>query len=287
MQIKNHIIIHGYLGLNNVGDEASAEVVLNRERVKNPTATFYLASHINPISSGKIFSLKTVRAQLYDLHFIKTLIRTKKVIFAGGGRYGIQTIKYMSLLSIVARLFGAKVIWDSIGAYDYEWDGKRETIFSKPKFNISFFSKLIIRLGLIVSDVSVRDYYSKQFLNHILPNKKIVVKKDLVNYLNLEKPKAKYRKTTIGISIRSCEFTLNNQKFLKDVYAFIYKLISNHINVVFIPFGYSKESENSFDDDTRILKRMPNMIDDKKRIKIIKLFLNLFFFEVQRTSQAL
>ena len=99
----------------------------------------------------------------------------------------------MSLLSIVARLFGAKVIWDSIGAYDYEWDGKYETIFSKPKFNISFFSKLIIRLGLIVSDVSVRDYYSKQFLNHILPNKKIVVKKDLVNYLNLEKPKAKYR----------------------------------------------------------------------------------------------
>lgn len=175
---RRYIVIHGYLGLENIGDEASFEVIFNS--IKGEKQNVIAASHIDPIETGKMFNVRTVKAQITNFRFIITLLRSTDLIFAGGGRYGYSTLRYMSILSILGRLLGVKVTWKSIGAYDYIWDGNTETIKNSRIKPPNILDRTIITLALRLSNyISVRDKYSFEVIKGIYGRCNVKIESDL------------------------------------------------------------------------------------------------------------
>jgi len=78
---RRFVIIHGYLGLGNLGDEASFEYVMLTKQAEG--VEIIAASFVDPIDTGKLFGVKTLK-DTNIIKFILTLFRTKEFIFAGG-----------------------------------------------------------------------------------------------------------------------------------------------------------------------------------------------------------
>ncbi|MEM3830440.1 MAG: polysaccharide pyruvyl transferase family protein, partial [Conexivisphaerales archaeon] len=262
MKFKKYIVIDGYLGLGNIGDEASFEVIYDREVGKDSSDKIVAASHVFPYTTARMFGVEGIKDGLFNLRFYYVLLRAKKLIYAGGGRYGLQTIRKMCLLSLIAKLFRTEVHWEGVGIYDYSWDGSSQTIYDHPTIKVHFLDKFIIRLTMkFVNSVSVRDTYSYNFLNKISNSKKVKEINDLVTGLKIQKSSKEYSKNfyellhrfKVGISIRTMKATMTSS-FISELTSLVIDLITNGMEVVFVPFGNPDEVHNEFDDDKIIAR---------------------------------
>jgi len=271
MSNKLNIVIHGYFGFGNIGDEAILSVLIEEFKMIFNKAEFIVLSS-NPRRTMKIHSVKAIREKLTSLGFWKHFLRSHILVFAGGGRYGYATWRRIALLTLLARLSGKIVIFRGVGAYPYEWRG-RPIISGKP---IAFkgLTGLLIRLALSrASYISVRDKYSYIVLRLTGVGRPITIEEDLAFRLKLPNPSEckelaiKYNiheGRALGVNLRTLDARTNER-----VVNYVVKLIQDFIEkrfdkVVFIPFGFGSFKDRFFDNDSiiafKLKRKIPNLI---------------------------
>ncbi|KXA93648.1 hypothetical protein AKJ65_06115 [candidate division MSBL1 archaeon SCGC-AAA259E19] len=128
-------MLHGYFGWGNVGDEAICSVLI-RELEKRGSEVVVLSRA--PERTTWLHDVKAIRFRaglrhnLLSTSFLKEILRSQALVFAGGGKYGDATIRSMALLTVFAKLIGKKVIFRGVGIYPYEWSGEEFTIEQRP-----------------------------------------------------------------------------------------------------------------------------------------------------------
>lgn len=232
--MKN-IVISGYYGQLNTGDEAILRVLVDRlkeyERENNTNLNIVVLSS-RPKLTEKLYGVESVnRKKIYSV--IKAIKRCDIFISGGGSLFQNETSN-RSLYYYLFQIFLAKLL------------GKKVFIFSqgigpiKRWYNVLLF-KHVIKLA---DYITVRDYDSFDFLHRLNINKKIELSADPAFLLNscceakiqklLEDYKIDFGKKNIGIVVRKWK----KEKDMTEKIAKIADiLIENEgYNVIFIPF---------------------------------------------------
>jgi len=270
MKNKLNIIVHGYFGFGNIGDETILSIVINefREIFSNDVEFIILSS--NPKRTIKTHNIKAIKERLISPNFWNYFLKSHIIVFAGGGRYGYATWRRIALLALLAKLLGKIVIFRGVGVYPYEWKG-RPTISEKP---VAFkgLTGLLIRLALSkASYISVRDKYSYIVLRLTGVKRSIAIEKDLAFRLKPLDPRIcrelamKYnihKGKVLGVNLRTLDVETN-----KKVINYVARLIQDFIEkgfdkVVFIPFGYGSFKNRFFDNDLIIAYELKKKIPD-------------------------
>jgi polysaccharide pyruvyl transferase WcaK-like protein len=265
------MLVHGYFGFGNVGDEAILSVLVEEFKNIFNEAEFVVLSS-NPQHTMRIHSVKAIRERLTSLGFWKYLLRSHILVFAGGGRYGYATWKRIAFLALLAKLLGKIVIFRGVGVYPYEWKGK--PVISEKPVAFEGLTGLLIRLALSkASYISVRDKYSYMVLRLTGVRRSIAIEEDLAFRLKLPDPSeckelaVKYNiheGRVLGVNLRTLDAETNEK-----VVNYVVKLIQDFIEkrfdkVVFIPFGFGSFKDRFFDNDLiiafKLKRRISNLI---------------------------
>ncbi|AOL35820.1 MULTISPECIES: polysaccharide pyruvyl transferase CsaB [Geobacillus] len=169
------IVISGFYGFGNTGDEAILEAIIDnlRTELSNPTITVFSFS---PEQTAKTHGVKSVyRGWRRDNKEKIHALRNADLLVSGGGgllqdvyptRFLFGPLPYYLLIVFLAKLCGTKVMFFSqgIGPVNTKW------------------GKLLMRVfGNMANLITVRDEYSKQLLQHLGVKKpEIVVTADIV-----------------------------------------------------------------------------------------------------------
>jgi len=255
--MKHCILIHGYFGMGNVGDEAILSVLVNEYKSRSFRV---IALSANPERTGYLHSIETCKERLLSQCFWQSLIRCSKLVFGGGGKYGKDTFRYIALLTLLAKLMGKSVEFRAIGVYPYQWYGTVTLYAEEP---LDFLTRLSLRLALRFADSStVRDEYSKKFIEGHIIGKRVFLELDPALRLEPDVLSAENLLKSLGLDVDDIIIGLN-VRFLrgKDFSQILHTLIQSlnvylkedsHVKVLFIPFGYGSIPNRFFDDDITI-----------------------------------
>ena len=232
--MKN-IVISGYYGQLNTGDEAILRVLIDRlreyERQENEDFNIVVLSS-RPHLTSKIYNVESINRKKI-CKVVKAIKRCDIFISGGGSLFQNETsnrsLYYYLFQIFVAKLFGKKVFIFSQGIGPI-----------KNWYNVLIF-KHIIKLA---DYITVRDYDSFDLLHRLKLKNKIDLSADPAFLLNpccekkvkklLQTYEIDFNKKTIGIVVRKWK----KEKDMTDKIAQIADiLIENEgYNVVFIPF---------------------------------------------------
>jgi len=110
---RSLVLISGYYGFDNLGDEAILEQLLSEVKAAGISSDDIVVLSNNPIKTRTQFAVQTVnRWKLKEI--IALLPRTKLFISGGGGLFqdtdSLKSIVYYGGLITLARLFGSKIL---------------------------------------------------------------------------------------------------------------------------------------------------------------------------------
>jgi len=169
------IVISGFYGLGNTGDEAILEAIIDnlREELHNPEITVF---SLSPEKTAKQHNVKSVyRGWRHDNKGKIKALREADLLISGGGgllqdtyptKFIFGPLPYYLLIVFLAKLCGTKVMFFSqgIGPVNSTW------------------GKILMKVFANMADfVTVRDQYSKELLHKLGVTKpKTVVTADIV-----------------------------------------------------------------------------------------------------------
>lgn len=223
------ILLAGYYGFGNLGDEAILEMVL--KQLLNITDR----NNITVLSGNKEETTQKYKIKTIDryniLSIIKKLKESDALVFGGGSLLQDVTSKrsiyYYLFLIRLAKLMKDKVVMLSQGI--------------GPILNAR--SKIATGKTVNIADyISVRDKYSKEFLKDIGVNeKKIFLSADpVINFKSNEKQS----KIINNDNIKRVCFSLRNWKnsdVCEKICKVVKMLINDNIECHFIPFYYNED----------------------------------------------
>jgi len=265
------VIIHGYFGFGNVGDEAILSVIIDEFKNIFGDVEFVILSS-NPERTMRLHHVKAVKERLTSLDFWRYFLKSHILVFAGGGRYGHATWRRMAFLALLARLLGKVVVFRAVGVYPYDWRGS--PVISREPVPFRGLTGLLVRLATsYASYVSVRDKYSYIVLRITGVNRRVYIERDLAFKLKLLDPSeckilaVKHgvaEGKILGINLRTLDYE-TNKKVVNYVSRVIEDFVSKGFNkIVFIPFGFGSFKNRFFDNDLIIAKMLkditPNLI---------------------------
>lgn len=236
------IVISGFYGAGNLGDESILSSILSSIKKQSPNAEFTILS-LNPVETSKLYSVDAVFRPDFGPKWFQTdfkkmwnAIKSSDLVIIGGGGLLEDIHNYFSIprylhTVILAKLFRKPVMFYSVGV---------GPISNK-------LSKFMVRSVCNISDIiTVRDQKSKEILDSLgVSNVPILVSEDPVFLLEsvdsglakkiLIKEKVPLDKPLIGVSVRQIEWCNPNYSNLAK---FLDYLISSlDVTVVFVPFG--------------------------------------------------
>lgn len=176
-------IVSGYIGFDNFGDEAIANILTNKLKEEGAEKITLISS--NPQKTSEVFGVNSCGM----MNFLPDLIKSDVLISGGGSLLQDVTSKksliYYLAIIYLGLIFGKKVIVYAQGI---------GPIRSK-------FGEILTRIALsLCSEISVRDTKSKALLNKWNISSTLV--KDPVLELELEN---KTVKDVVGVQLRSFE----------------------------------------------------------------------------------
>ncbi len=111
-QLRRLVIIAGYYGFDNLGDELILEALLNELSSLHAREDIVVLSQ-NPDKTTALFAVKSIN-RWHWLDYLKLLRKTKLLVSGGGGlfqdRTGFGSVIFYSAQIMLARLCGAKVL---------------------------------------------------------------------------------------------------------------------------------------------------------------------------------
>jgi polysaccharide pyruvyl transferase WcaK-like protein len=270
--LKLRVIVHGYFGFGNVGDETVLSVVLDEFRMMfGDDVEFVVLSSI-PGRTVRIHGIRAIRGRLTSPVFWRFFLRSHVLVFAGGGRYGYATWREMALLALLAELLGKAVVFWAVGVYPYDWRGS--PVISREPVPFRGLTGLLIRFVVSrASYVSVRDGYSYTVLRMTGVNRRIVIENDLA--FRMKPPglsecaslAVKYgiaEGKVLGINLRTLD-NETNRRIVDYVVRLVREFMGRGFDkIVFVPFGFGSFEGRFFDDDLIIAnmlkKYVPNLV---------------------------
>lgn len=234
----NKILISGYYGFNNLGDEAILETIIGRIRQSVPDAEIAVLTK-TPERTMKQYQIKAYH-RAKPLEVLKALMKCNLLISGGGSLLQDVTSKlsilYYLAIILMAKILGKKVMVYSQGIGPIHKEGNR------------ILTKMILNH---VDCITVREENSKLDLREIgLQTKAIEVTADPVidlHPVNPEKgrgilqksnPSWDASKPTVGFALRSKDFqTTESYENLK---ACLEAMLTKH-QLAFIPFHYNED----------------------------------------------
>jgi polysaccharide pyruvyl transferase CsaB len=237
------IVISGFYGAENTGDEAILSSIVSSIKEKYPDSEFIIFS-VNASYTTKIHKLKAVFRPCFNRKFFQTdflsiysSIKNSDLVIIGGGGILQDVHNYLTIpcflhTVILAKLLNKPVMFYSVGVGPIK----------------NKISELLVRDVCNISDlITVRDNLSKEYLMRIgVNNVPIIVSADPVFALSsVSTERAKeilfcenipIKKPMIGISIRYVEWFKMDKKQLAKLLDYLVE----HYNstVILVPFGY-------------------------------------------------
>lgn len=267
------VVMFGYFGVFNIGDDAILLAEINELRKLNANLDITVPSQ-NPGYIRKEFGVSSIPNRDV-LSLFSSIINSDLIIFGGGGLVckiknnsnfksllidNVFTVYKAIFYFILPKILAKKIIVFGIGIYP----------------NISWFQKFIyIKLFKLADFISVRDAISYNFLSANI-SKQVHYEKDVAFLLNnndISKNKrqqidtiisAAGKKAKVGISLISTNDKQKDNLILSQVAKIIEKY-SKKCYFYFFPF-YTEEILNN---DKEIGNRLQNKINSLKHLKII------------------
>jgi polysaccharide pyruvyl transferase WcaK-like protein len=273
------ILLEGYFGFGNIGDEALCTVLIKElEEIYSGNVEIFIMSR-NPKQTSLIQGKKSIFDSNSFIKYFIEISRIDVLIFCGGARSGDSTHRKIAILSLMAKILGKRVEFRSIGFNSFPWRGNL-IIKVEPKPITNFLNRFLLKLALTLVDrLTVRDEFSRKSLYLSGIKRKIGIEKDLglkLKPLSLKEIKHitdKYginpqdkvfriginlRTLTEDINMSSIDFILKSLDFVMEEFP---------IEVVLIPFGYGSIPTRFFDNDITVLERLKEK--SKRNLKLI------------------
>lgn len=238
------ILLSGYFGFNNLGDEAilaSMVKMINNEK-KELTITVLT----DKVEQTK-YKYKVETVYRYNIFEIAAEMKKGDIFISGGGSLlqdttGIKSIPYYLGLIFLAQLFGMKTIFFAQGV---------------GPVNSGFYRFLIKKVLNNVDYLSVRDLDSKLLLEEIgIDKNRIQIIDDPVYGLNNSKTDKEGEKKKVGVAVRSWK----DNQYLEILADFLNYLIKKEeVIITIIPFHK--------DEDIKIGYKLKKMLYTNPEIK--------------------
>ncbi|WDV46931.1 polysaccharide pyruvyl transferase CsaB [Clostridiaceae bacterium M8S5] len=258
--MQNNIVIHGYYGAGNFGDDIILHSIISSIYSKIPKANIVVLSRdMSPIPSCK-YKYKTVSR--YDFNAINQEIKKADLFICGGGgifqdysgfdirnHFGDKRkgIDYYAVPIELAYLHEVPVMLYAVGV--------------GPFFNRK--STLNVKTLLNWADVvTVRDEESKKIVEEINPHVKAILTSDpAVNYLSKNQPKNKASRRYFGVCLREWFFKKYQRGALIKSMARAIDYTINKYNINVVIFSFCKNHN-----DLKLLQELKNNIKNKDHV---------------------
>ena len=262
------IVISGYYGFNNAGDEAilAALITTLKERIANVRITVLSA---NPSFTEKLHHVRAVNR--LDLKTIISKLKEADLLISGGGSLlqdvtSNKTIPYYLGVIVVAKLIGVPVFFCAQGVGPIT-----------KKLNQKLVSLVLNRVDLL----TVRDINSKNLLHKLGVKKEIKVTADPVFNLTaanskqvkmiLEQENIDFSLPTLAISVRAWD----DNSYLDQLAIILNDLVAKEkVQLLMIPLKYPIDQQVSQDLQKKINKPVQMITGNYKPQVLIGIIAN-------------
>ena len=258
------IMISGYYGFNNTGDEAILTSMVRAFKEKIPQIKIVVLSH-SPLQTSQAYQIKTIN-RLHLIDIMRCLRDTNLFISGGGGLLQDSTGKGWSILYYLGLILVAKIVKVPVMIYAQ----------GIGPVNKQINKKLIKWILNKVDLITVRDNSSKELLENLgVVKPSIYVNSDPVfllkkkninhiidNYPYIQKLINPDDRPLIGVSVR--EYKSNGSDSKRIFARAADYLIKNYqAKIIFLPF--------KFDEDVHISEEILSLMKNKAEVLKIKL----------------
>ena len=244
------VLISGYYGFYNIGDEAILKSIIEALRNEDPNIDIVVLSNDVEYTKSTYKVNAINRWKLNDIY--KELLKCDGLISGGGSLFqdvtSSRSIFYYIGIMWLAKLAKKPIFIYAQGVGPIEKKNNRKIVGK-------FFNK--------VNYITLRDKESKLLLNSIGVKKDIDIVPDPVMGFNIDNfelkiPKYYIDSDYVTISIR--DWKKNNHEFLKNIADTCDKIIENGINIVFIPMHGEHDEKISIESKLMIGMRLHALI---------------------------
>jgi len=252
------IMISGYYGFNNTGDEAILTSMVRAFKEKIPQIKIVVLSH-SPLQTSQAYQIKTIN-RLHLIDIMRCLRDTNLFISGGGGLLQDSTGKGWSILYYLGLILVAKIVKVPVMIYAQ----------GIGPVNKQINKKLIKWILNKVNLITVRDNSSKELLENLgVVKPSIYVNSDPVfllkkkninhiidNYPYIQKLINPDDRPLIGVSVREYKSNGSDSKRI-FAQAADYLIENYQAKIIFLPFQFDEDVHNS----EEILSLMKNQAD--------------------------
>lgn len=262
------ILIVGYFGKGNIGDEAILSSTLSRIN-KDETVVVLSDNPDETIRMHYVRSIKYSYRRL-PLLLLRIIRKRPKILFPGGGYFYGGAVRTIALIAIIGKLFGSKIEIVAVGVGPF----LSHEIVGLYQDNDEFtgLNKVCLRIIFTIADyASVRDDFSKQMIVRA-GLKNIKVEKDPALYLKPIDEKFAFdlfnsalprlNSPLVGLNIRYIPDREIMDKII-NVMTEVSKFVIEKLNgsVIFVPFGIRYQNE---------LNKFSSINDDEIAFNLLK-----------------
>ncbi|MBA7553685.1 hypothetical protein ES705_46281 [subsurface metagenome] len=258
------IMISGYYGFNNTGDEAILTSMVRAFKKKIPQIKIVVLSH-SPLQTSQAYQIKTIN-RLHLIDIMRCLRDTNLFISGGGGVLQDSTGKGWSILYYLGLILVAKIVKVPVMIYAQ----------GIGPVNKQINKKLIKWILNKVDLITVRDNSSKELLENLgVVKPSIYVNSDPVfllkkrninhiidNYPYIQKLINPDDRPLIGVSVREYKSNGSDSKRI-FAQAADYLIKNYQAKIIFLPF--------KFDEDVHISEEILSLMKNKAEVLKIKL----------------
>lgn len=263
-KIMAKIMISGYYGFDNTGDEAILKSMVGAFKEKIPQVKITVLSH-NPLQTSQTYKVRAIN-RLHLIKIIRCLRNVNLFISGGGGLLQDSTGKGWSILYYLGLILIAKIVKVPVMIYAQGIGPINKKI-----------NKLLIKWILNkVNLITVRDTHSKKILNNLgVSGPSIYVNSDPVfllkrkninfiidNYPCVQKLINPDDRLLIGVSIREYKSNGSDSKRI-FAQAADYLIENYQAKIIFLPF--------QFDEDVHISEEILSLMKNQADVLKVKL----------------
>ncbi len=265
MGFKNSILISGYYGFDNSGDDAILKAIVKDIKEYDKEINITVLSK-NPSKTEKMYPVKAVNR--FKFKEVFRAMKNSSLFISGGGSLlqdvtSTRSLLYYLALMKIAKLYNKPVMIYANGIGPI-----------KKKLNRFLTRKILNKVDLI----TLRDEDSKDFIYDLgVRNKNIVVTADPVFTLEpvsesrvreiFEDENISTDKKFIGVSVRQWKNAENLNRIIADTIKYMIK--EYNVNVIMIPMHYPEDLEISFEINKMVAQEGCYVISEKYNVEEI------------------
>ena len=231
MSKTTQIVLSGYYGFDNIGDEAVLYAILSalRKAIKDVEVT--VLSN-NPDKTKALYGVKSVNR--WNLKEVAKAIKASDMLISGGGSLlqdttSGKTIPYYLAIVKIAQFYKKKVVFYSQGI---------------GPVNKGISKWLIKKVVNKVDGIYVRDTSSKRLLEEIGIKKPVGAALDPVLGIEVaEESIIRPKRKTVGVYIRPWMDEAHDKNLINSMISGLVYLIEKGYRVCFIPMHYEQDRE--------------------------------------------